>query len=522
MPPAAIRPPVYADNMVATSQPLAAQAGLTMLTGGGNAVDAAIAAAITLTVVEPTSNGVGSDAFALVYDGQSLHGLNGSGRAPAAWTPDRFAGRASMPQRGWDTVTVPGAPDAWATLSQRFGQLPFPALFAPAIRYARHGFPVSPITAAAWARAAPALRSVPGFADAFLPQGSPPLPGQRFSLPALADSLQDIAETHARSFYRGALAQRIAEASAASGGAMTRDDLAAHRSDWAAPLSVAYRDTLVYELPPNGQGLAALIALGVLERLPAAALAPDDPLRLHLQIEAVRAAFDATHRHVGDPEHMAMDPRDLLAPAALDRIAAAIHPDRASPPGPPPPEDHGTVLVTAADSAGRMVSLIQSNYMGFGSGVVVPGTGVSLQNRGSGFTLEPGHPNRVGPGKRPFHTIIPAFAARRGAPWLAFGVMGGHMQPQGHVQLLTRMADHGVDPQIAADMPRWYLGRDGAVSLEAGWSPAARAGLRARGHRLDSLEGVFGGAQVIARLTGEAAGYVGGSDPRKDGQVIGT
>jgi len=430
------RAPVLARNCVATSQPLAAQAGLEMLRRGGNAVDAALAAAIALTVTEPTSNGLGGDAFALVWDGASLHGLNGSGRSPAAWAPERFAGRDAMPHLGWDAVSVPGAVDAWARLSARFGRLEFAALFGPALAHAREGFPVAPVTAFHWERAAKRYAAFDEWRRCFLIDGRPPRAGELFRNPELADSLAAVAESRGEAFYHGPLAERLARAAAEDGGALTVDDLAAHRSEWVAPLAMDYRGVTLHELPPNGQGIAALVALGILAHLEPERFDPEDPAAVHLQVEAVRVGLDEARRHVADPEHMAIDPRDLLDGERLARRAAAVDPERAADGPLPPCAGGGTVNLAAADAAGMMVSFIQSNYMGFGSGVVVPGTGISLQNRGAGFTLEAGHPNRVGGGKRPFHTIIPGFVTEGAAARLAFGLMGGPMQAQGHVQMV--------------------------------------------------------------------------------------
>jgi gamma-glutamyltranspeptidase/glutathione hydrolase len=514
------RMPVFAKNVVATSQPLAAQAGLRMLLRGGNAVDAALAAAIALTVVEPTSNGVGSDAFAIVWDGQQLHGLNGSGRSPAGWSPQRFAGRTQMPKLGWDSVTVPGAVDAWATLSKKFGRLPFVDLFGPAITYARDGYLVSPYTAARWLAAEESLRELPDFVATFLPQGKAPRTGDSFRCPALAETLEKIADSRGEAFYRGELAEAIADHAKRSGGAMTAEDLAVHRSEWVTPLQQTYRGYCLHELPPNGQGLAALIALGILDHLPVADYPADSPESLHFQIEAMKIAFELAHRHIGDPSGMTVKSEDLLDSAFLTDKARTIRRDRTLMSEQPLPTGGGTVYLSAADETGMMVSYIQSNFLGFGSGVVVPGTGISLQNRGFGFNLTAGHPNCVAGSKRPYHTIIPGFITQDGRPVISFGVMGGHMQPQGHVQLMVRMIDYGQNPQAASDGPRWLVAEDYRVAFEAGTSSEVIEELARRGHRI--LKGLpvwgFGGAQVIARLED---GYCGASDHRKDGQAVG-
>ncbi|AQV03085.1 gamma-glutamyltransferase family protein [Desulfococcus multivorans] len=514
------RMPVMAESVVATSQPLAAQAGLCMLLAGGNAVDAAIAAAAALTVVEPTSNGLGGDAFALVWDTHDLHGLNGSGRSPAAWTPDRFNSLREMPAVGWDTVTVPGAVDLWVRLWERFGRLPFENLLVPAVRYAREGFPVSPVTAAAWAAAAPTYAHLPGFVRIFLPGGRPPEPGQWFTCPEMADTLIRIGRSRGKDFYRGTLAEKIAACAAADGGALTLSDLSAHQAEWTTPLHMDYHGIRLHEMPPNGQGMAALMALGILAHHELREYPPDSADSLHLQIEAMKLAFGTAHAHVGDPDGMTVAPRDLLDPAFLGKLAARIQRRRALDSSPAPSPDRGTVYLAAADRTGMMVSFIQSNYAGFGSGIVVPGTGISLHNRGRGFCLTPGHPNRVAGGKRPYHTIIPGFVTRNGAPLMSFGVMGAHMQPQGHVQMIVRIFDYGQNPQTASDAPRWQVLEDGTLALEKGISPGTAADLEARGHRITG--GLppfgFGGAQLILRLE---KGYCAASDHRKDGCAVG-
>ncbi|HUH08028.1 MAG TPA: gamma-glutamyltransferase family protein [Egibacteraceae bacterium] len=512
------RQPVLADNIVATSQPLAAQAGLKMLAEGGNAIDAALAAAIALTVVEPTSNGIGGDAFALVWDGSRLHGLNASGRSPAALDAERFLAAGAIPLLGWDSVTVPGAVSGWAALSERFGALEFGSLFAPAIAYARDGFAVSPITADAWSRAARALRDQPDFA-AFLRGGRPPRAGERFAFPDQARTLGRIARTSGADFYTGETAELIAEHARAHGAALSGEDLADHRCDWVTPLSIEHRGARVHELPPNGQGLAALLALQILGRSDLASAPIAD--RLHAEIEAMKLALADVHRYVADPSALDVDPLALLDPSYVKRRAALIDPATAQSPGHGAPPGGGTVLIVAADADGRAVSLIQSNFHGFGSGIVVPGTGVSLQNRAIGFSAERGHPNVVAPSKRPFHTIIPAFITRDGAPFAAFGVMGGPMQAQGHVQVSERVLGLGENPQAAIDAPRWRVDRGLEVAMEAGADSDAVAELRRRGHQIaiPSPPGGFGGAQMVMALPG--GGWLGASDPRKDGQAVG-
>jgi gamma-glutamyltranspeptidase/glutathione hydrolase len=508
-----------ANGAVATAQPLAAAAGLAVLRAGGNAVDAAIATAIALTVVEPVMNGIGSDAFALIWDGAVLHGLNGSGRAPHSWSPVRFAGRSAMPTEGWESVTVPGAVSAWAAISGRFGKLPFADLFGPAITYARDGFLVSPVIARQWEEQVARLGAEPGFAEAFLRGGRAPRAGERFRFPEQGDTLEEIARTGGESLYRGRLAERIT--AFANGAGLSFDDLASHRPDWVAPASHGYRGHLVHEIPPNGQGLAALIALGILEHVDLAADEPDSADSLHLQIEAMKLAFVDTYRYVSDPSTMEWPWPRLLDHDYLRARAGRIDRRRAGSPVPGVPPS-GTVHLAAADAGGMMVSYIQSNYLGFGSGLVVPGTGISLHNRGAGFSLQPGHPNVVGAGKRPFHTIIPAFLTREGRPIMSFGVMGADMQPQGHVQMTVRVIDYGQNPQAAADAPRWRLISGRGIAVEETMPKTIRAGLAEFGHELtvEPLDSVFafGGAQLI--LKGADGSYVAGSDPRKDGQAV--
>lgn len=518
------RSPVLADNIVSTSHPLAAQAGLSMLARGGNAVDAAIAAAAVLTVVEPTGNGLGSDAFCILWDGTQLHGLNASGAAPAGWTPDRFAGQDSIPFRGWESVSVPGAVSAWSAMSEKFGKLDLPTVLAPAIGYAENGFVVSPVIGELWARGAEVLYEQPGFADNFMPSGRAPRAGERYRNSGLARSLQMIAETGGRAFYEGPLAEKIAAFAAEHGAALTEADLAAHAPEWCGTISMGFDDNALHEIPPNGQGIAALMALGILEHTGIRDVDADDPIALHLQIEAVKLAFADLYRYVADQRFMTdVTAEDLLDPGYLADRAKLIDVDRAINHGPGAPKHGGTVYLTTADASGMMVSFIQSNYSGFGSGVVVPGTGISLQNRGAGFSLEPGHPNEVAPGKRPFQTIIPGFLMQNGKPKMSFGVMGGPMQAQGHVQMVLRTQLWDQDVQTAVDAPRWRFVAGNEVACEESLPEATRARLTALGHEIsveppDSAFG-FGGAQLIERL--EAGGYAGGSDPRKDGQAVG-
>ncbi|MDF1726439.1 MAG: gamma-glutamyltransferase family protein [Sulfitobacter sp.] len=522
MPYQTTRAPVVARNMVATSQPLAAQAGLRMLQEGGNAIDAALAAAIALTVVEPTGCGLGSDAFAILWDGAQLRGLNGSGRAPLTWDDSQLNPDGSLAQRGWRAVTTPGAVSAWVALSEAHGALPFEALFAPAIAYAEQGFPVSPTIARLWAIAGRQLGDQPGFAETFLPQGRAPGPGEIFRNPDQAQSLRLIADSRGEAFYHGELAESMAAEAAQHDARLSTEDLARHRADWCAPLAMDYGEVTLHELPPNGQGIAALMALGMLRHHDLAALAPDDPRAMHLQIEALKLAMADADGFVADPDHMEVSPEALLSEKYLATRAALIDPARAQVASTGAPRHGGTVYVTAADEAGRMVSFIQSNYMGFGSGAVVPGTGISMQNRGAGFVTTPDHANRAGPGKRPFHTIIPGFITRAGQPEMSFGVMGGPMQAQGHVQMLLRTMLWGQQPQAASDAPRWRFAAGREVAVETSLPATTVSALEAMGHLItpeppDNAFG-FGGAQLIRRW-GDA--FVGGSDHRKDGQVAG-
>ena len=524
------RSPLFARNIVSTSHPLAAQAGLRMLQAGGNAVDAAIATAAMMTIVEPCSNGLGSDAFCILWDGTQLHGLNASGRAPQAWTPEYFKRKygdgTSMPKRGWDTVTVPGAVSAWMALSQRFGKLPFADLMAPAIETAERGYAVPVIVQHKWTAAAalPELTGQPGFAQAFLPHGRQPHVGERFAFPDAARSLKLIAESKGEAFYRGEIAAAIAAWSRAHGGAMTEADLAAHQADWVGTIAQDYRGHTLHEIPPNGQGIAALIALGILQHFDLAALPVDGTASQHLQIEAMKLAFADVYRYVADPRSMRLTPQQMLDPAYLASRAKLIDAKRAQDFGPGHGPQGGTIYLTAADAGGMMVSFIQSNYMGFGSGIVVPGYGISLQNRGHGFTLDATRENLVGPGKRPFHTIIPAFLMKDGQPQMSYGVMGGDMQPQGHLQTLVRMLDYRQQPQAACDAPRWrYAG--GIVNNEQGMPEATVQGLRALGHQVqpfaDSYQD-YGAGQFIWRLGDPSVeGYAAASDPRRDGQAVG-
>ena len=514
------RKPLLAQNVVATSQPLAAQAGLQMLAAGGNAVDAILATAITLSLVEPVSNGIGSDAYAIVWDGRRLHGLNASGRSPKAWTPEYFSKYKTMPLRGWDTVTVPGCVAAWVEMHARWGKLPFKKLFERAIAYGRDGFLVSPTIAGQWQAQVAELKDQPGFAQAFLPGGRAPRAGERFRFPAHARALEKIAASKGKAFYRGEYAEKLEAHARKHGGAMLASDLAANRPDWVKPLEMGYRGYTLHEIPPNGQGIVALMALGMLEHFDVRSHAVDSADSVHLQIEAMKLAFADARRYVADIDHMvAVRCEHLLDKEYLKSRARLIDMRRAQDFGHGRPPRSGTVYLTAADASGMMVSFIQSNYMGFGSGVVVDG--VSLQNRGATFVLEAEHPNRVGPGKRPYQTIIPGFLTREGKPVMSFGVMGGTMQPQGHAQVVVRIADYGQSPQAACDGPRFRVVQGLDVSVEEGRFPARTLEeLVRRGHRIVNVDDYnqFGSAQLVWKLEG---GYFAASDPRRDGQAVG-
>ena len=527
-----IRSPLMARNVVATSQALASQAGLSMLHKGGNAVDAAIAAAAALTIVEPVSNGLGSDNFAILWDGTQLHGLNSSGVAPQAWSPEYFRRKhgGQIPMRGWDAVTTPGAVAGWAALSERFGQLPFADLLEPAIELAERGHGVGRIVSDKWERQVDVLKDQPGFAAAFMPRGRAPQPGERFVFADAGASLRKIAQTRGEAFYRGEIAEKLVAHSNAHGGGMTLSDLANYRPEWVTPIAKDFAGFTVHEIPPNGQGIAALMALGMLDKLDLGRFPVDSVESQHLQIEAMKLAFADTYRWVADGRYMTeVTAAQLLDDAYLAQRAKRIDPRRANDFAHGTPPAGGTIYLTAADERGMMISLIQSNYMGFGSGVVVPGTGVSLQNRGYGFTLDPGHPNVVAGGKRPFHTIIPGFLTRQVdgqvRPQMSFGVMGGNMQPQGHLQTLVRMLVHHQQPQAACDAPRWKVATGLAVDFESTMAASLVADLRALGHRFEPTDDTYmdyGSGQFIWKLSDDLDdGYVAASDSRRDGQAAG-
>jgi len=527
------RLPVFARNVVSTSHPLAAQAGLRMLWQGGNAVDAAIAAAAAITLTEPVSCGLGSDAFCILWDGKELHGLNASGHAPQTWTPDYFKRKygddaQTPPKRGIDSVTVPGAVASWVALSERFGKLPFEDLLQPAIEIAERGYLLPVVVQQKWAAATPELRNQPGFADHFLPWGRAPQVGELFKFPAAAKGLRAIAQSKGQAFYGGEIAQAIERFSAQHGGSITARDFANYKAEWVTPIAQNYRGYTLHEIPPNGQGIAALIALGILENFDMASLAVDGVDSQHLQIEAMKLAFADVYRYVAEPSAMEVTPAHMLDPAYLKRRAQLIDMRRAQDFGAGNPVKGGTIYLSTADENGMMVSFIQSNYMGFGSGCVEPNFGISLQNRGHGFSLNANglNPaNVVAPGKRPFHTIIPAFLSKEGQPVMSYGVMGANMQPQGHMQTLVRMLDYGQNPQAACDAPRWRYNAGLEINVEASLNHDTVNGLQSRGHRVDVINDSyqdFGAGQFIWRAGDpKVEGYVVASDARRDGLAAG-
>jgi gamma-glutamyltranspeptidase / glutathione hydrolase len=523
------RIPVFARNAVSTSHPLAAQAGLRMMWKGGNAVDAAIAAAAAMMICEPVSNGLGSDAFAILWDGKQLQGINGSGHAPAGWTPQYFekkygADAKTPPKRGIDSVTVPGAVGTWMALSQRYGKLPFADLLAPAIEIAERGYLMPVVVQQKWEAATPELKDQAGFAKSFLPWGRAPKVGELFQFPAAARALRLIAETKGEAFYKGEIAEALARFSKENGGAHTVQDFAAFQPEWVTPIAKNYRGYTMHEIPPNGQGIAALIALGILDKFDLASHKIDGADSQHLQIEAMKLAFADVYRYVAEPSSMEVTPAQMLDDAYLASRSKMIDMKRAQDFKAGNPVKGGTIYLTAADENGMMISFIQSNYMGFGSGCVEPTFGISLQNRGHGFSTQPG-PNQVAPGKRPFHTIIPAFLTKDGAPVMSFGVMGGNMQPQGHMQTLVRMIDYNQSPQAACDAPRWRFNAGLEINVEQQMPQATVQELIGRGHRMDVINDNyqdFGAGQFIWRMGDtRKEGYVVASDSRRDGLAAG-
>ena len=505
---------------VAASQPLAAIAGLEMLLAGGSAVDAAIATAIALTVVEPIANGIGADAFALVWDGK-LHGLNASGKSPQKLTLKQFAGLDAVPKYDWRAVTVPGAVSAWRSLWEHWGRLPFEKLFAPAIRYAEEGFPVSPMVALGWRRLEQNYLSLVGkefdhFKQVFFQNNRAPKAGEIWHSSAHAQTLREIAATGGESFYRGNLAQRIADFAADTGGYITKDDLAAHQAEWVQPISTNYRDVTVWEIPPNTQGIATLIALNILSGCELSRYQRESVESYHLQIEAMKLAFADVYQYIADRPYLQIPVEHLLSLdyAAKRRALISEQAIALAQPGLP---KGGTVYLAAADGE-LMVSLIQSNFTGFGSGILPAGTGIALQNRGYGFSLDIQHPNHFAPGKRPFHTIIPGFLTQNNQPIGPFGVMGGAMQPQGHLQLVVNLADYGLNPQAALDAPRWQFVSDSTVLLEQTASPTIAQGLVQRGHNVrQNPDDFFGRGQIIYK---QNQVLIAASESRTDGLAV--
>jgi gamma-glutamyltranspeptidase / glutathione hydrolase len=531
------RSPFYATRgMVAASQPLAVAAGLEILQKGGNAADAAVATAAALNVTEPTSTGLGGDAFALYYEAatRNVSAINGSGRAPSSLSLERMAKEGfvdKVPPYHPYNVTVPGACAMWCDLAARLGRLPLTQILAPAIRLAEEGFPVSPITAWHWQRAALGQLANAVNGSELIIEGRGPNPGEIFRNPGLASTLKTIAEGGKKAFYEGAIAEAIVSILKEAGGCMEMEDLASHQSTWDVPISVVYRGLRVWECPPNGQGLTALLALNLLEKYDLSILLPLSPMRLHLEIEALRIAFADARWFVSDPAFSPIPLEDLLSPAYADERRRGISPQYAL-----PEHLHGfpqagrdTVYFCVVDGEGNACSFINSNYMGFGTGIVPRGWGFSLQNRGANFGLDPAHPNHLEPGKRPYHTIIPGMATRESDQSLfgPFGVMGGFMQPQGHVQVLTRLVDNGLDPQAALDLPRFCIDveKDNrSVSLEEGMPPESISALAGMQHPVEIVSGMnralFGRGQIILR--DPATGVLcAGSDPRSDGCAMG-
>jgi gamma-glutamyltranspeptidase/glutathione hydrolase len=533
------RSEVFAEHgMAATSHPLATDIALEILKQGGSAVDAAIAANAALGLMEPTGCGIGGDLFAIVWDpdAESLSGLNASGRSPRALTLEYFKeqGLEQIPPRGPLPVSVPGTVDGWYALHEQFGRLSMARNLAPAIRYAREGFPLTEVIAQYWALNAEALEDYPGFAEVFMPGGRTPRKGEIFRNPRLADTYEKIAKGGRDAFYKGEIARRIAAYMKEQGGFLAYGDLAAHKSEWVDPVSADYRGYTVWELPPNGQGIAALQILNILEGYDIAAMGLDSAEYVHTFVEAKKLAFEDRASYYADPAFVDVPVEYLVSQRYADARRKLIDPAKASlelPAGDDSLRAGDTIYLTVADESGMMVSLIQSNYRGMGSGMTPGGLGFILQDRGELFSLDPAHPNVYAPGKRPFHTIIPAFVTRDRKPWLSFGVMGGGMQPQGHAQILVNLVDFGMNLQEAGDAPRIrhdgsseptgeVMSDGGTVYLESGFGDATRAGLEKRGHRLAPGDGGFGGYQAIRR-DHEHGVYVGASESRKDGHAAG-
>lgn len=528
------RYPVYArGGMVNCSCPQAASAGLEVLRRGGNAMDAAVAAAAALTVVEPVSNGLGSDAFALVWSEKDhqLFGLNSSGRAPMLASIEKIREQKQsgvsddddrMPRHGWAPVTVPGVVKAWAAINNRFGKLSLSQDLEPAVRYAADGYPCSPNIAGWWKDAFLQYKKelkgpcFDAWFRSFAPKGRAYEAGEMVFLPDHAATLEEIGRTNAESFYKGDLARRIDAESRKYGGYLRYEDLAAHEADWVEPIRVNYRGYEVCEIPPNGQGIVALMALNIMKEFSFAE--KDSAETCHRQIEAIKMGFGDAFCYVTDPAHMKIDYHSLLRPEYGAERAAQMT-DRAQIWTDQVPSKSGTVYLCCADGEGNMVSYIQSNYMGFGSGIVVDGTGIALQNRGADFSLNPAHINCLQPGKRSYHTIIPGFLMKDGEPVGPFGVMGAYMQPQGHVQVASNFIDFHMNPQQALDAPRWQWLRDGSIVVEPSFDPEIVRALRDRGHeiRVSADTPSFGRGQMIVRL--ENGVLVGGTESRTDSNI---
>lgn len=516
------------NGVVATSQPLAAQWGLNILQQGGNAIDAAVATVAALCVVEPTSTGIGGDAFALIWkaDEGKLYGLNASGPAPLGLTADfvRAQGHEKFPALGGLPVTVPGSLRGWQLALERFGSMGLDTLLSRPIDYAQGGFPVSQRIAKAWSRSTEKMSAHADSKRVWLPHGRAPQPAEIFRNPEFARTLKTIAEAGYDAFYLGDIGRQIAETVQAAGGFLTQDDLAAYQAEWVNPISVTYKNGYAFhEIPPNGQGLTALLALNIVRGFDLAAAGYGTADYYHILIEAIKLAFADAHAYIADPRQAEIPISELLSERYTQERRALISPDTALTPIPGRPQQRGdTVYLTAADSQGNMVSWIQSLYMGFGSGLTAGNTGVQLQNRGANFSLEPGHPNEAAPGKRPFHTIIPGFITKNGRAWSSFGVMGGFMQPQGHLQVGLNLVEFGMDPQTALDAPRFQWLHDKEVALETAVSDEIRANLINRGHQLMAKNQPmhYGGGQVVVRDP-DSGVLIGGTEPRNDGTAVG-
>jgi len=523
--------------MAATSQPLATQVALDIMQAGGNAIDAAIAANALLGLVEPTGNGIGGDLYAIVWDaeGKRLHGLNASGRSPKSLTLDYFLenGYESIPARGVLPLSVPGAVDGWFELHQKFGKLPMAQVLAPAIEYAENGFPVTEVISYYFERNADVLKNQPGFADVFMKGGLPPQKGKMFKNPDLANTYKLIAKEGRDAFYKGKIAKTIDAFVKKHGGFLSYEDLASHTSTWVNPVSTNYRGYDLWELPPNTQGIAAQQILNILENYDVASMGFDSPEYVHLFVEAKKLAFEDRAKYYSDPDFNEVPVEGLLDKDYAKQRAKLIDMKRAGQsfePGNPPTEGD-TIYLTTADADGNMVSLIQSNYRGMGSGITPTGLGFVIQNRGELFALDKNHRNVFEPGKRPFHTIIPAFVTKDGKPLMSYGVMGGATQPQMHAQILINMIDFGMNLQEAGDAPRiLHTGSSqptgevmtdgGVVSLENGFSDHTRRELIKMGHTLQEAVGPYGGYQAIWRNHQEGV-YYGASESRKDGHAAG-